>query len=151
QTTTEFAQAVHDNKLIPLSDLNNAFTTANDSTEAQLAYNESLSIIDFIIKDKQYGPDKITKTLNALRNGSTLEEAFEKGIGSSPEQLESRWRTSVGAPTNPANSTPAKPHITTDGGILGLIPAMFCLGIPVLIFLVWLPSFLRKRRMRNLE
>lgn len=148
--STTVAEAVHDRKLIDMADLDNAFATANDFTEAQLAYDESLSIVDFMIKDKQYGANKIAKTLSELREGSSLEGAFLTGMEATPEEIEARWRESIGASESATDPSPTK-TVKNDGGFLGLIPAMFCLGMPILIFLVWLPTYFRRRRMRNLE
>jgi hypothetical protein len=74
-----------------------------DSRGASLAYAQSASMVDLIIRE--HGPDAIAAIAEAYRSGATDEEAIEAGTGVSFEQLRADYFASFGvsepAPVEP--------------------------------------------------
>jgi hypothetical protein len=97
-------QAKATNKLPALSSLEGNFP--EDATRANLAYAESSSVANFLIKT--YGREKMTAFLISLRDGTTIDEGLRAIFGFNTDGLESAWRISIGsAPrTGASNPTP---------------------------------------------
>jgi len=83
--------ALRDGQLIPLETLCAPFPT--DAEAAQLAYAESLSIVQFI---RNRYPDKIRKLLGAYTGGATCSGGVEQALGKTLGALEFEWRASFG-------------------------------------------------------
>ena len=87
-----FDQAVASDTLISLRSLTGNFP---ESDAAYLAYAESYSVVNYLIKT--YGRYKITAVLLGLRDGQTIDEALQAIYGFDTDGLEAAWRTSIGA------------------------------------------------------
>ena len=92
-------QAVEEGGLIPLRALSGSFGA--DEEEAVLSYAESRSVVEFIMTDSRYGPDRLARTIAAFRQGVTYDEALQAGLGVTVDELDRQWRewlpTRVGA------------------------------------------------------
>ena len=100
---TDLAQ---NDRLLSLKSLGgNLPTTGQDRA---LAQEQALSAVKYIAQT--YAPEKVRATLDAFREGSTVDDAFKRGLGNTLDQFESRWKTSLrmGLPqkANVTNPTP---------------------------------------------
>jgi hypothetical protein len=76
------------NRLIPLSSLNNSWPL--DKQRARLAYLQSVSVVDLIIKECK--PRSIRDLIEYLKQGLEFEEALQKTIHLSSSELEAKWQ-----------------------------------------------------------
>ncbi len=100
---TDLAQ---NDRLLSLKSLaGNLPTTGQDRA---LAQEQALSAVKYLAQT--YAPEKVRATLDAFREGSTVDDAFKRGLGNTLDQFESRWKNSLrlGLPqkANVANPTP---------------------------------------------
>jgi hypothetical protein len=86
-----FDQAVAGDTLMSLRSLGGNFP---DTDAGYLAYAESYSVVNFLIKT--YGRDKMTALFLKLRDGATDDEALAAVYGFNVDGLEDAWRTSIG-------------------------------------------------------
>ena len=105
---TDLAQ---NDRLLSLKSLGgNLPTTGQDRA---LAQEQALSAVKYLAQT--YAPEKVRATLEAFREGSTVDDAFKRGLGNTLDQFESRWKNSLrmGLPQKPnvANPTP-RPGMT---------------------------------------
>ena len=84
-------QAVLSEKLISLKDLENTFP--RDKRSFVLAYEESLSVVEFI--DKEYGTDGILNIFGYLKKGYGIDLAVEKSLYVSVGELEEKWHDHI--------------------------------------------------------
>jgi hypothetical protein len=96
--------ALRNNSFIPLRSLNGAFPAHSDS--ANLAYNQSFSIIQFL--SDEYRPESIAELIQVLATGESYDDALEQVYGFNVDGLEQAWRKWIGAPQRalPPTSTP---------------------------------------------
>jgi hypothetical protein len=100
----ELDDALRNNSFIPLRSLNGAFPAHSES--ANLAYNQSFSVIQFL--SEEYGPEKISDLILVLAAGESYDNALEQVYGFNVDGLEQAWRSWIGAPPRaiPPTSTP---------------------------------------------
>ncbi len=84
--TTEIEKATLLGRLIPLGRLD---SFPRDEKPLQLAYQESLSIVNYIT-DK-YGREGLMDVLSNIRAGKSVEEAVSKSLGIEFHELEGNW------------------------------------------------------------
>jgi rubredoxin len=63
----------------------------DDGQNLVLAYEESKSVIDFIVSE--YGKDAVLRILDQMKKGDSMNESISKSLSISPEDLEKNWRT----------------------------------------------------------
>jgi hypothetical protein len=80
-------QATLSGRYIRISDLSERFP--QDSTSLKLSYQESKSIVDYIVKE--HGPDSILRIINHLKEGSSIDVALLRALSMSTGELEKRW------------------------------------------------------------
>lgn len=85
--STELEKATLLGKLIPLENLERSFP--RDDKRLRLAYEESLSFVEFIVDE--YGHKGLRAVLGHLSEGEGVNEAFLSGLGVELEELEKRW------------------------------------------------------------
>ncbi len=130
-------QAVRANQLISLKTLASNFPA--DSDQASLAYAQSYSVIVFI-RDS-FGRDKIGALLKVFKEGSTDESALQRVLNVNTEELDSRWRASLGivdTPTSPAGQQQQPATTIVRRTLPAQAAVMIVLGLmaaSVLIFL----------------
>jgi hypothetical protein len=95
-----FDSALATNTLASLRALGGNFPEASD--QANLAYGESYSVVNYLIQ--QYGRDKMTAMLLALRDGNTADQALQTVYGFDVDGLENAWRAAIGAPVRSGNA-----------------------------------------------
>jgi len=85
---TRLRIAARIDRLVPLAELNAGFKSP-DPEVAALAYQQSYSIVQFLVK--KYGFYRIRRTLEQLGQGVAFEDAFKQEFRMSVAQLETRW------------------------------------------------------------
>ncbi len=86
-------RAVQNNTLLPIRTLSGSFPA--DSNAANLAYGESWSVVDFILR--HYGREKLAALLQAFKAGGYYDDVFQKVLGVDTDGLENEWRKDIGA------------------------------------------------------
>jgi hypothetical protein len=123
--------------LPPLKALSGSFGASEET--AVLSYAQSASVIDFLLNDSRYGPEKFARTVAAFREGVTYDEALEAGIGSTVDDIDREWRASLPYDLGQsASASPSGPGTSGSGsldGDLGTIVLLVGLGIMGAIFL----------------
>lgn len=94
--------AIKNDTLLTVRSLNGGFSELPD--KADLSYSQSHSIVSFLIED--YGQDKLTELLDALRDAKPVDDALIEVYGFDTDGLEDAWRKSVGAAPRPVSAQP---------------------------------------------
>jgi hypothetical protein len=89
----DVTQAVDQRSLLSLEGLTGQFPTSAD--EFSLAYGESVSAIDFLVRT--YGKDRLVALIRSYAAGRTDDEAFTEAIGVNVAGFESAWLADLGA------------------------------------------------------
>ncbi len=110
-------RAIQNDTLMTLRSLSGSFPA--DSTAANLAYGQSWSVVDFIIR--HYGKPKLAELLQGFKTGGFYDDIFKQVLGVDTDGLEAAWRQDVGAKprviaTRSANQPTAFPtfSLSTD-------------------------------------
>jgi hypothetical protein len=85
--------AARDGELIPLDGLAGQFPTSAD--RFGLAYSESVSAIDFLVRD--HGRDALVRLIRSYADGRTDDEAFTAAIDMDAAAFADAWMADVGA------------------------------------------------------
>jgi hypothetical protein len=120
--------------LIPLRALNSSFPL--DPNEAVQSYAQSGAIVAFMLQE--FGPARSAALVSSFRDGVSYDEAVQGALGVTLEELDARWRASLGTASAPAVPDAAAPTTGPDlplGLIIDLaVPALLLAGAG---FLVW--------------
>ncbi len=84
-------QSVLSGRLIRIHELEQRFP--GDKKGFRLAYQESLSIVEYI--DKEFGADGIRQIMNYLKEGHSIDAAIRKALSIPLYELESSWHESL--------------------------------------------------------
>lgn len=124
-------QAVDDGNLMPISTLNTSFPF-DDSF--QLAYAQSYSVISFIVQT--YGEEALGVTLSSYKDGVSHEEAVQRGLGISIDELDRLWRESLG--NSDGNGT-GRGTIGLDAGDWSnsILAVALLVAVPVMAVRLW--------------
>lgn len=87
-------RAVREGRLDTVRALNSAFPP--DPAAAILAYAESESIVRFIIEEK--GTQAMADLINVFREGVSYDEAVQRALGITLDQLDQEWKAWLGYP-----------------------------------------------------
>lgn len=79
------------NRIIRVERLSESFPA--DEKELILAYEESISIVEYI--EKKFGAPGVTSILENMSKGDTVDSAVHKSLLITLDELESRWRSSL--------------------------------------------------------
>jgi hypothetical protein len=102
------AAAIDENRLISVRSLS-GYT--GDPSQVNLFYGEVYSLIDFMLEI--YGTERMSNLLTAIRQGLYQEDAVERVYGFGLDELDGRWRESLGLPARGTSASPA-PQTTRD-------------------------------------
>jgi hypothetical protein len=89
----DLQNAIGKDTIFPVRSLGGNFP--EDPSQAQLAYEESFSVVDFLIQ--KWGSAKMRLLLTALRDGKPIDAALDEVYGFNVDGLDAAWRKSVGA------------------------------------------------------
>ncbi|MBI4329098.1 MAG: hypothetical protein HY685_04445 [Chloroflexi bacterium] len=95
-------EAVRQDSLFPFRALVRSFPTSD--REAILAYAQSRSLIEFLLREHR--KEAMGRLLSAFREGVPSEEALLQAYGMTLEEIESRWRGSLGLSPRPVPTLP---------------------------------------------
>jgi len=121
--------AIRNDTLITVRSLNGGFSELPD--KANLSYSQSQSIVSFLIE--QYGQEKLTELLSALRDAKPIDDALLEVYKFDTDGLEDAWRESVGAaPRAVSAQATAQPtptyvptYVPVSGAPLAMTPIPF--------------------------
>jgi hypothetical protein len=99
--------AARDGRLIPLRALNSSF--GYQPSEAILSYAQSGAIVEFLLQE--YGPAKAAALVAVFREGVSYDEAVQRALGLTLEELDAQWRAAV-----------AGGSAVGTGGVAGTLP-----------------------------
>ncbi|MBK9207250.1 MAG: hypothetical protein IPL71_02635 [Anaerolineales bacterium] len=124
-------QAISNNTVLTIRSLNGGFSELAD--KANLSYSESHSIVTFLINE--YGQEKITELLGALRDAKPIDDALVEVYGFDTDGLEDLWRESVGAAPRTASAqatsqpTPTfvPTYVPVSGAPLAMTPTPYAI------------------------
>jgi len=128
-------QAEFDGELDGLAALDGAFPF--DPTAAQLAYAQSLSLVEYI--EDRYGADGLARLIAAYRQPVTTDKAIRGALGIPPAELEAGWRQALADGTGPFDGIGRRGDrggfgvedawlLASGGLVMGLV-ALFALGV----------------------
>ncbi len=127
--------ALQENSLISLDTLCGTFPS--ETTQAQLAYAQSASLVRYI-RD-YYGETALAALVDAYADGMSCRGAVDRVLGLSLEQLDSRWRAYLGAQT---------PQAALWRAAAPWLLLILLSGLMVLLYLD-LPPLLRRRGQKH--
>lgn len=110
---------VEDGRLIPLIGLHRQFPF-DDSYS--LAYAQSLFVVEFIVAE--WGESALAEIIDAYKDGISHDEAFRRGIGLTVQELDNRWRSTLGYDGD-------RPLDDGTGGPIGATSGGFGSGDPI--------------------
>ena len=84
------AQALQQDILIPWESLNSQFSTSLSPTQVGLAYQQSESIVEYLVQ--RYGFWRLRKILTAVSESQAVEEAITEEFHVSQARLQKDWR-----------------------------------------------------------
>jgi MYXO-CTERM domain-containing protein len=97
-------RAIQNNTLAPIRSFSGNFPT--DSSAANLAYAESYSMVDFILR--HFGRDKLRALFEQFKQGRAYDDAFMQVFGVDTDGLENLWRKDIGAPERVITARPTE-------------------------------------------
>ena len=114
------------NELIPLVALGGQFPTDVDRTF--LAYAESVSAIDYLVRQK--GQDALVTLVTAYADGLTDDEAFQRALGEDLGEFQAGWLADLGASTPTEYGPQPAPAGPLPSGWSGPAPTNGALATP---------------------
>jgi hypothetical protein len=132
--------AIGDDTLFPLRSLGGGFP--EDADAAELAYTQSFSVVDFLIRRGE--ASRMRSLLGLLAEGTTMDDALQNFYGFNVDGLDAAWRVSVGAapltqedlaPTPTSTAVPTYQPLTINpkGGSAGPTGEFFRGWVEILI------------------
>jgi hypothetical protein len=100
-------QGIRDNTLLSIRSMT---SYSGQASQVDLFYGEVFSVVDFMIRD--LGLDKLQQLLGVISQGTLQEEALQQVYGFGLDELDSRWRESIGAQAAPTPLPTAEPGST---------------------------------------
>jgi hypothetical protein len=104
--------AIDSDRVLSMPELNSSSTGGSAGTVG-VYYGQAGSIISYLVQT--YGGEKFAELLRTFKEGSRVDDAFEKTYGFDQAGLETEWRAFVGLPARVAPPTPT-PQPEEAGG-----------------------------------
>ena len=104
---TALDRGVRDNQLLTIRSMT---SYSGKASEVDLFYGQAFSIVDFMIRD--LGEDELQQLLLVMSQGARQEEALQQVYGFGLDELDKRWRASLGAKAAPTTVPTAEPGST---------------------------------------
>lgn len=129
------SQAAFSGRLLPLDTLTHSFP--QDGQGLALAYEESRSVVDYIIQN--YGKNGVLNILESMRRGTGYKEAIEMALMIPLPELEQRWREDQRSLT------------TLLAYLAANLDTILFIGAALLTFWAYVRYLIRKRRLASEE
>jgi hypothetical protein len=104
---TALDRGIRDNQLLTIRSMT---SYSGKASEVDLFYGQAFSIVDFMIRD--LGEDKLQQLLQIMAQGARQEDALQQVYGFGLDELDARWRASIGAEAAPTPEPTAVPGTT---------------------------------------
>jgi hypothetical protein len=131
----DLAWAALSGRFIPLEKI--TFNFPEDDLSLSLAYEESRSIVDFLVKN--YGKNGILNILQSLRDDHDMKDAVPISIGISLNELEQKWQENQ-------SST-----VILMTYLMGNIYTVLFLFAALLTIAIYIRVLIKKRRFKDTE
>ena len=96
-------KAIQEDSLLSIRSMS---SYSGQASQVDLFYGEAYSIVDFLLRE--YGREKMRAFLDVFAQGALQEEALQRVYGFGLDELNARWRASLGLPAErAATATPA--------------------------------------------
>jgi hypothetical protein len=110
ESQQQLKDAVKQDQIFSVRALASSFP--EDSTQANLAYTQSQSVVTFLVE--QYGAPKLLALLATIREGASIDNALQQEYGFDQDGLEDAWRAHVGAvPRSRSSGAPSATLLAT--------------------------------------
>ncbi len=126
-------RAIRENRLLSVRSLT---SMTGNPDEVNLFYGEVYSVVEFLLET--YGKEKMSELLSVFKEGSLADDALMEVYGFDQDELDARWRESIGAPPRgQAEGTEGagEPEVTqpTGGICWGAVPGLALAALPFLL------------------
>lgn len=108
--TDALSRAIQSDTLISVQSMS---SVPGQSDRVILFYGEAYSLVKYL--NEKFGKDQMQKLLAVFKRGSSVDDALKEVYSFGVQELDSRWRSSVGA-AGSAAATPAAPQPTSAPG-----------------------------------
>lgn len=110
-------RAIRRDEVFSIHSLSSA-SAGGTAGKVDLFYGQSWSTVSFLVDN--YGPEKFAELFAVFKEGSTTDKALLAVYGFDQDELEARWRQSVGLPprepVQPSENGAAEPSLATPAG-----------------------------------
>jgi Peptidase MA superfamily len=107
--TDALDRAIQANALISIQSMS---SVPGQSDQVILFYGEAYSVVKYL--NEKFGKEQMQKLLSVFKRGSAVDDALKEVYGFGIQELESRWRSTLGAPVSSAAT--AAPQPTAPAG-----------------------------------
>ena len=117
--TDALNRAIRSNTLISVRSLS---APAGQSDQVVLFYGEAYSVVKYLVDT--YSKEKMQQLLAVFKRGALVDDALKEVYGYNVQELDNRWRASLGAQSNaPAPNTPSAQPTTAPNSSAQNTPA----------------------------
>ena len=127
-------KAVEADKLLSIRSMSSYVGRAN---QVDLFYGEAHSVVDFLLRE--HGREKIRDLLSVFAEGVRQEEALQRVYGLNLDELDARWRASLGLDPRQRRTEPARPaeYESQTGREPVICPSLFAAVVLPLLGVAW--------------
>lgn len=94
-------RAIRDDRLLSIRSMS---SYSGQVGQVDLFYGQAYSVVDFLLRE--YGRDKMSALLQVFAQGALQEDALQQVYGFGLDELDTRWRASLGLPPRRPSATP---------------------------------------------
>ena len=122
-------KGIRENRLLSVRSLT---APTGNPAEVNLFYGEVHSVVDYLLTT--YGKEKVSQLLEVFKEGSLADDALMRVYGFDQDELDAKWRESIGAPPRGEEVTPEAPEMTEPTGNIcwGALPGLALAVLPLL-------------------
>ncbi|MBC7240342.1 MAG: hypothetical protein H5T71_09610, partial [Chloroflexi bacterium] len=94
-------RAIRDDRLLSIRSMS---SYSGQASQVDLFYGQAYSVVDFLLRE--YGREKMKALLDVFAHGALQEDALQQVYGFGLDELDARWRQSLGLPPRRPSATP---------------------------------------------
>ena len=94
-------RAISDDRLLSIRSMS---SYSGQASQVDLFYGQAYSVVDFLLRE--YGREKMQALLDVFAHGALQEDALQQVYGFGLDELDARWRQSLGLPPRRPSATP---------------------------------------------